>query len=131
MRRKPHARFIFTARDKSKINKGIMNEEAIISFVKKVVAVASHITFLLFRFDDSSEIWMPSASENASAIAIVRIPPITTSFIPVPTFSPTIKPKVVIIPEVSPKLTPVFIDSFIRVYVKNVYKVYWLKINSI
>jgi hypothetical protein len=49
---------------------------------------------------------MPIASENESAIAIVRIPPITAIFKFVPELKPTIKPKVVIIPEVKPKLKP-------------------------
>lgn len=56
---------------------------------------------------------MPNASENASAIAIVNIPPITTSFEWVPEFRPTISPRVVIIPEVRPKLNPIFIECFI------------------
>ena len=56
---------------------------------------------------------MPSASENASAIATVRIPPMTANLKPVPVFSPTIIPSVVIIPEVRPNDTPLFIDSCI------------------
>ena len=64
-------------------------------------------------FSDSFATWIPSASENASAIAIIKIPPRTASFEPVPELSPTIIPRVVITPEVSPKLTPLFIDSFI------------------
>jgi len=56
---------------------------------------------------------MPKASENASAIAIVNIPPRITSFEWVPECKPTIRPKVVMIPEVSPKQKPFLIDSFI------------------
>jgi hypothetical protein len=57
---------------------------------------------------------MPSASEKASAIAIIRIPPSTTSFEWVPECSPTISPRVVITPEVKPKLIPVFKASLIQ-----------------
>jgi len=56
---------------------------------------------------------MPSASEDASAIAIVNIPPITASFELVPELRPTINPRVVIIPEVKPKLNPTFNECFI------------------
>lgn len=59
---------------------------------------------------------MPNASEKASAIAIVNIPPRTTSFEWVPECNPTINPSVVIIPEVKPKLNPVFIECFINYY---------------
>jgi len=104
---------MITAVDKSQISSGTMNDDAMINFVKKVATVASHTALWLFRWLDSSEMWIPSASENASAIAIVRIPPMTMSFIPIPVFSPTINPRVVIIPDVNPKDTPIFIDSFI------------------
>jgi len=107
--------FIVTARDKLKIINGIRNDDAIINFVKNVARVASQTALCPFRWLVSSEMWIPKASEKASAIAIVRIPPITTSFIPVPVFNPTIKPKVVIIPEVNPNDIPVFIDSLIGV----------------
>jgi len=56
---------------------------------------------------------MPNASERASAIAIIRIPPITTSVECVLECSPAITPKVVIIPDVSPKLKPFIIEIFI------------------
>jgi hypothetical protein len=52
-------------------------------------------------------------SANASAIAIVRMPPITTNFESVLEWRPTIKPNVVIIPEVRPKLKPILNDLFI------------------
>jgi len=112
IRRKPHARFIFMAVGRSKIMKGTMKEDATINFVRKVDTVASQISFCLLPFLDSSDMWMPRASENASAIATVRIPPMIASLSPVPAFSPIIRPSVVIIPEVSPKLTPIFVDSF-------------------
>ena len=58
---------------------------------------------------------MPRASEKASAIAMVNIPPRTTSFEWVPECKPTINPRVVIIPEVKPKLKPVFIECLIMI----------------
>lgn len=112
-KKRPHIIFTFTASDRFRNNSAMMNDEATISFVRNVVIVASQIALCPFRWDDSSAVWMPRASENASAIAIVRIPPMTTSLIPVPVFSPTINPSVVIIPEVRPNDTPVFIDSLI------------------
>ena len=95
---------------------GIRKVRAVMSFVKKVAKVASQTAFLEFCFDDSSEMWMPRASENASANETVRIPPMTASLSPVPEFSPTMIPRVVIIPDVIPNDTPVFIDSFIGIY---------------
>ena len=56
---------------------------------------------------------MPKASENASAMAMVNIPPMTASLEPVPECRPTIRPRVVIIPEVKPKLRPVFSECLI------------------
>lgn len=110
-RNSPHARFTFTARDRSRNSNAIMKDEATISFVRNVDIVASQIALCLFRLLDSSAVWMPRASENESAIAIVRIPPITASLEPVPAFRPIIRPSVVIMPEVRPNDTPVFIDS--------------------
>jgi len=109
-RRNPQTKFIFTARDNSRNSTGRMKDEATINFVRKVAIVASHIALCPFCLLDSSAMWMPSASENASAIATVRIPPMTASLNPVPVFSPTIIPSVVIIPEVKPNDTPLFID---------------------
>ena len=66
--------------------------------LKKIVEkVDSHTSLLVYLFSDSSAIWIPIASDNASAIAIVNIPPITTSFEWVLECSPTIRPSVVII----------------------------------
>ena len=47
------------------------------------------------------------------SIGINNIPPKTTVFELVPDSSPTIKPKVVITPEVKPKLKPVLSDDLI------------------
>ena len=64
-------------------------------------------------FSDSSEMWIPKASEKASATAIVSIPPITANFELVLELRPTIRPSVVIIAEVRPKLIPTRSDSLI------------------
>ena len=80
---------------------------------RNVEMVASHISLWECLLSDSSEIWMPMASERASAIAITRIPPITASLEWVLEYKPTIKPRVVIIPEVNPKLNPVFKECLI------------------
>ena len=65
---------------------------------------------------------MPRASENASAIAIVNIPPMTASFEWVPERSPTINPRVVIMPEVNPKLNPTFSECVI--FISLIYKIF-------
>ena len=119
-RRNPQARFIFTASDNSRSNTGSMKDDATINFVMNVAIVASQIALCPFRWDDSSAIWMPSASENASAIATVRIPPMTASLNPVPVFSPTIIPNVVMIPDVRPNDIPLFTDPLIYFYVEGV-----------
>jgi hypothetical protein len=79
---------------------------------RKVVIVDSQISLSLCLPSDSSEMCIPNESENASATAIVSIPPIITSFEPVKECNPTINPRVVITPEVKPKHKPVFNDSF-------------------
>ena len=48
------------------------------------------------------------------AAAIVNIPPSTTSLLCVPEKSPTIKPRVVIIPEVSPNENPALNECFMH-----------------
>ena len=53
IRNRPHAMLIFIAVARLKINIGIRNDKATISFVKNVEAVASHIAFLPFLFDVS------------------------------------------------------------------------------
>jgi hypothetical protein len=58
-------------------------------------------------FSASFEIWIPKASEKASAMAIVRIPARTTISEFVPEWRPTIRPKVVMTADVSPKVMPV------------------------
>lgn len=92
---------------------GMMNIRAKTNFAKNVAAVASQISFVWCLFSASSEMCMPKASDSASAIAITKIPPKIIVFEPVPECNPTINPRVVIIPDVRPKLKPFFIDSFI------------------
>jgi len=91
---------------------GIMKVSAKISFERKVAIVDSQTCFV-FVPCDSSEMWMPRESERESAIAMVIIPPMTTSLEFVAEFNPIIKPRVVIIPEVKPKLNPVLMLFFI------------------
>lgn len=92
---------------------GTTNVRVKMNFERNVDNVASHISLDVWAFSDSSEMWIPRASEKASAIAIVRIPPITTFRDPVPEWRPTIRPSVVITPDVSPKLRPVFKECLI------------------
>lgn len=93
-----------------KIRMGTMKVDAKISFAIKVEIVDFHTSPSLFFALDSWERWMPSASENASATAIVRMPPMTTITDPVHDVRPTISPSVVMMPEVMPKLIQVFMD---------------------
>lgn len=57
---------------------------------------------------------MPSASENASEIATVRIPAMTADFREVAVSSPMITPSVVITPDVRPKAMPAFFALCMR-----------------
>ena len=54
------------------------------------------------------------ASDKESATAIIKIPPKTTGFECVEESIPTINHKVVIIPEVKPKLKPFLIELFLN-----------------
>ncbi|MCP8306598.1 MAG: hypothetical protein H3Z49_05815 [archaeon] len=56
---------------------------------------------------------MPKASDNASAMAIATMPPMTAIFELVLAYSPTIMPKVVITPEAKPKQKPFIKEIFI------------------
>ena len=86
---------------------GIIKVKAEINLVRKVEIVDAQISLPECLASDSSEICIPKASEKASAIAIINIPPTTTSLECVPEWSPTINPSVVITPDVKPKLKPV------------------------
>ena len=96
--------------------KGNIKVSAKTNFDKNVAIVDSHISLVVCLFSDSSDTWMPNESDRASATAITRMPPITTEVECVLEFKPTINPKVVMIPEVKPKLKPFFIDSLIYFY---------------
>ena len=69
-----------------------------------------HTSVALLTPLPSCEMWIPRASDNASAIAIVRIPPMTASLECVPESSQTIKPRVVMMPEVIQKFIQTLID---------------------
>lgn len=98
---------------KAKKTTGMTNVKAKIDFAKNVAIVAPQICLAVWTFSDSSDMWIPNASENASAIAMVSTPPNTASFEPVPEFNPTINPNVVMTADVKPKEMPVLNDSFI------------------
>lgn len=113
IRKSPHVRSTFIAVASGNIRTGARNVRATISFARNVVVVASQISLWVFLLDVSCAMWMPSASENASDIATVRIPPMTASFREVAAFSPIMTPSVVMTPEVRPNAIPVLWDGFI------------------
>gem|GEM_PF-669739 len=102
----------------SNISTGIANVSATRNFAIKVAKVDSRISLVLFFLSDSSEICTPSASENASAIAMVNIPPMTAIFMCVPKLNQTMSPSVVMIHDVVPNANQVLNDCFIK-YVKK------------
>jgi hypothetical protein len=110
----PQTKLIIMAVDSSKIITGTANERAKKTLATKVENVDIHTDLLEFFTWDSWETCMPKASEKESAMAIVSIPPRTANFEWVPALSPTIRPSVVIIPEVNPKLKPVSIGIRIQ-----------------
>ena len=92
---------------------GTMKVNAKMNLERKVEIVDSHISFVECLFVDSSEMWIPNASDMASAIAIMSIPPMITRLEWVLECNPIIRPSVVITPDVKPKLKPLFIEYFI------------------
>jgi len=114
IRMRPHARFAIIAVLNSRNMIGIRNVSATRSFARKVERVASQTSEWEFFSEDSCEMWMLRASENASAIAIVRIPPMTANLREVAAFKPIITARVVMTPEVRPNAKPVFIEGFIE-----------------
>ncbi len=56
---------------------------------------------------------MPKASENASEIAMVKIPPITARRRFVAALNPIMTPSVVMTPDVIPNAMPVFMEDSI------------------
>ena len=107
---------ILTAMAASSLNTstGTTKVNATTNLEAQVENVASQISLVLCLFSDSSAIWMPMASEKASAMAMAMIPPMTASFEWVLAFKPTIMPSVVITPEVSPKPKPFLMDLFTK-----------------
>lgn len=109
----PQATLTRIATGRSKNITGTKKVKANRNFETNVAPVDAQICCPVCTSSDSSEMCIPRASEKASAIAMVRIPPTTTGIECVPEWSPTISPRVVIAPEVNPKVIPVFNDSFI------------------
>lgn len=120
------------AAERLKIKSGIKKVRANKNLAKKVETVASQIWRGVEFASYSTEMWMPKASENASAIAIVKTPPITARRELVPAFKPTISPSVVIVAEVSPKLNPFFIELFesIKLFFGGARKLNLIKLHS-
>ncbi len=102
----PQTMSIMIAVCSEKNRTGIAKVRAKMNFEAKVDNVASHTFFLDFLVV-SCETWMPMASENASAIAMLSIPPIITSLECVLENKPIIRPRVVITAEVNPKPRPI------------------------
>ncbi len=96
---------ICTAKFKSNNNKGIMNKEENSIFDKKVNNEIFH-AFLSFCISLSFDICILRESESESATAIIITPPITAVAEFVLAFRPIMSPRVVNIPETSPKLNP-------------------------
>lgn len=97
-----------------KMSMGMMNEDAIRNLKINVERVDSQISLVECMFSDSSEICIPSASESESAMAMVRIPPMTIRHEFVLEYNPIINPSVVMIPDVNPKLKPTLRECFMR-----------------
>lgn len=91
---------------RSNSSTGTMKVSAIRSLATKAARVAAQICTVVRVPFDSSARWMPSASQSASATAMVGTSPITASLECVPACRPTMSPSVVITPEVRPKLAP-------------------------
>lgn len=103
---KPRIKLIKIAFGSSNKRMGMAKVAVKMNLEIKVEKVACQISLSACLSSDSSEKWIPKASEKESAIARVKIPPITANFEFVPEAKPTIKPKAVITPEVKPKLKP-------------------------
>lgn len=108
IKRNAQTMFITIAVCSWKIRTGTRKVRATRSFARKVEIVAVQIFSAELLVEDSCEMWMPSASENASEIATVRIPAMTAVFRLVAESSPMITPSVVITPDVRPNAMPAF-----------------------
>ncbi len=75
---KPQQMLVVIAVFSSKRRIGTKNVNAKMNFDKKVAIVDSQ-TFLKDCLVNSCDTWMPMASDSASAMAMLRTPPITTS----------------------------------------------------
>lgn len=116
IRIRPQITLAIMALGRVKIRTGIIKVRAKKNLVRKVEAVAVQTSLVVWQFSDSSEMCMPKASDKASAMAMVKMPPITTKEEPVAESRPIIRPKVVITPEVRPKLKPFFIECFMNFF---------------
>ena len=76
---RPHIILTYIAVCRSIKITGIIKDDATKNLQKNVENVDSHTSLVECLFSDSSDICIPKASEIESAIAIVSIPPITTS----------------------------------------------------
>ena len=94
------------------------------NFVRNVEKVAAQMRSLVDSGFASSAIWMPSASDIASATAITRIPPSTATTDSVPACNPAISPTVVMTPDVAPKKMPVRAPSFVSSRFKQKYPLF-------
>ena len=83
-----------------------MKERATSSFETNVKKALCHNSGVVCSFSASSEMWMPIASDRASATANTNMPTRIANLDWVPECSPAIRPKVVMTPEVIPKPTP-------------------------
>ncbi len=103
----PQRMLRMTAVCSSNSKTGTRKVKAKMNFETKVEMVASQTSFALLPFFVSWETWMPKASDKASAIAMLKLPPMSTSLDPVEAKRPIIKPRVVMVPEVKPKPRPI------------------------
>ena len=75
---RPHSKFTMIATERESKSTGTAKVNANKNFVRNVAMVAPQTCLAVRVLSDSSEMWIPKASEKASAIAIVRIPARTT-----------------------------------------------------
>ena len=108
-----HITSIITAICRCRNNIGIIKVIAVTNFANKVAHADSRTSFNLFFLSTSSETAIPKASEKESAIAIVSIHHMTIALIHVHWASHMISHRVVIIPDVTPKLNQISIGFFI------------------
>ena len=91
---------------------GIAKVSATTSLVTKVEMVAAQTWRSVESGSASCARWIPSASDIASATATTNMPPSTATSDWVPECRPTIRPIVVMAPDVAPKYTPVRVPLF-------------------